>query len=59
MKLLYDVLHQTHWPSWLRGVSVSIIGWSLVNQDLYSGVCGFALYVVAYYLQGRIPYHWN
>lgn len=59
MKLLNDLLAETHWPSWLRGASVALIVSALYNFDIWTALSGLILYVIAYGLQVRIPYRWR
>jgi hypothetical protein len=55
--LLEPFIRATHWPSWLRGASVTIFVWSLAQRQIDVAIIGFLLYALAHWLLRYFPYN--
>ena len=54
--MLEEFFHTVHWPSWLRGASVTIFVWSLAYRQIDVAIIGILLYGLAHWLIRYFPY---
>ena len=57
MRDLFDfVIRSTHWPSWLRGASVTMLIWATANGMMDVAVIAILLYAFGHWLVRYFPY---
>ena len=54
--LFGQLIRETHWPSWLRGASVTLFVWSLAGHMIDAAIIGLLLYAVSQWLLRYFPY---
>ena len=55
-ELFEEFIRTCHWPSWLRGASVTLLVWSLAGHMFDVAIIAILLYALGHWLIRYFPY---